>query len=193
MRSFIFHFVILLCLLAGNQAYACSIAPQYLDGEFGLDGVVLGNISEAADKIFIGRFRNLNLDNEVTFKPIKKIKPRRFFSTKNEISLSFRDMPNEKVHRYDEKDDQAFESFSELKRFVTQMRPSIASDNISYGTGGPIAGIHHGSDCERFVLAYLDQDYLIYLGPQNAVLASFPIQSVSKDFIDGASTLFAVD
>lgn len=188
-----------LCLAAGlvfatgTAAQACLVAPDYLAGEFGSKGVVLGNVSEEADKIIIGRFRTSTLKNTVSFKPKKKIKPQRFFSTKKEINLSYRDVPSDKIYRYDGKDDQAFKSYSELKRFITQMRPSIDSNNISYGAGGYIAGIHHGTDCDRFVMLNLHQYYLVYLNSENIVLASFPIKSVSKEFIRGASSLFAID
>lgn len=182
-----------LIFTAATAAQACFVAPDYLEGEFGSKDVLLDNVSEKADKIIIGRFRTGTIKNAVSFKPKKKIKPRRFFSMKKEVNLSFRNVSNNKIYLYEGKDNQESANFSELKNFIIQMRPSIDLDNIAYGTGGPIAGIHHGSDCERFVLLNLDQDYLVYLNSENIVLAKFPIKSISKDFIKGAPTLFARD
>ena len=193
MRRFIASWIVLFCLLTGNQANACFNPPDYLDSEFGSEGIILGNISDEANKIFIGRFRIKNSEDGISFKPKKRIKPRKIFSSKKDVNLNFLNVPKNKIYLYDGKDEQEFSSFSELKNFITQMRPSINLDNVVYGSGGPIAGIGHGTDCERFFLAYLDQDYPIYLNDKNRVLASFPIKSNSNDFFKGAATLFAID
>ena len=193
MRFIIASWLILLGLFLGNQAFACSIAPHYLNGEFGSKGVVLRNVSSDAHKILIGRFRKAKSRNDVFFKPKKNIKPKTFFSTKKDIHLTFLEVQREKIYLYEGQEDQVFDSFFELRKFITLMRPSTDLDSLEYGSGGPIAGVHHGTDCQRFVLAHLDQDYLIYLDSKNKVMASFPIKSNSKDFIQGATTLFAID
>jgi len=183
-------FITAVCLLAGQQAHACSVAPQYLNGEFGSDGVLLGNISENADKIIIGRFIESDVENSVSFLVKKRIKPRLRSLSKKKIPVRFHKVPSNRVYLYDGKRDGEFSSFSELKSFISPFRTSVSKVNVIYGSGGPLAGIHHGSDCERFVMPLQDQNYLVYLDSKNVVQASFPIKSVSNDFLEGAATLF---
>ena len=190
MRSFIASWIVLLSLFAGNQVYACSLAPDYLDGEFGADGVSLSDISKHAHQIAFGQF--IDVAGSVQFLTIKRIKPRLSFFKKKKIHIQFREVPVKKVYLYDGKNEKEFKSFSELKSFTGQFRVPALAANIIYGAGGPIAEIAHGSDCERFVMLKPNQNYLVYLDAENTVQANFPIKSISNDFVDGAATLFSV-
>ena len=191
MRSFIIKFSFCLCLFAGNQAYACSIAPSFLDGEFGSEGINLSDVSKQAHKILIGRFIEPDGQEPISFSVKKRIKPRLRFLSRKKIKAHFRDVPTNKVHLYHGEDERQFSSFSKLKKFTKQFRASPDTDGVIYGASGPIAGIFHGSDCERFVMLLKDQNYLIYLDAKNTVQASFPIKSISSDLVDGAATLFS--
>ena len=93
MRRFIASWIVLFCLLTGNQANACFNPPDYLDSEFGSEGIILGNISDEANKIFIGRFRIKNSEDGISFKPKKRIKPRKIFSSKKDVNLKFLNVP----------------------------------------------------------------------------------------------------
>ena len=191
MRCFIATFTVGLCLLVGNQAHACTLAPAYLDDEFGYDGIKLSDVSKQAHKIIIGQFVDSEGENSVSLIVRKKIKPQPRILKKKKIDTYFREVTVDKVHLYNGNKEQEFSSFSELKDFTRQFRAFPDSGGLRYGAGGPIAGIGHGSDCERFVMLLQDQNYLVYLDSKNLVMASFPIKSISSDFIDGAPTLFS--
>jgi len=169
MHKFIFKLTIGFCLYAGNQAHACSMAPSYLDDEFGSHRVSLSDVSKQAHKIVVGHYIESKNREFLQLLIRERIKSDERIFRKRKINVHFREVPTSKVYL-----------------------PGSDVKGLIYGAGGPMAGIAHGSDCERFVMLHPDQNYLVYLDEEHVVQASFPIKSISNDFLDGAATLFSV-
>ena len=192
MHKFIFKLTIGFCLYAGNQAHACSLAPSYLDDEFGSHRVSLSDVSKQAHKIVVGHYIESKNREFLQLLIRERIKSDERIFRKRKINVHFREVPTSKVYLHTGKEEQEFGSFTELENFIRQFRTGSDVKGLIYGAGGPMAGIAHGSDCERFVMLHPDQNYLVYLDEEHVVQASFPIKSISNDFLDGAATLFSV-
>ena len=186
-----FLFGLGLSILPNMQAHACFVAPEYLENEFGSDGVSLGDFSETAEKIMIGRFVKRKSGN-LNFRPSEYIKTNESKSHLQDIHFS--NVKKSHLYLYVGQDDNQYKSFPDLKEFISDFQikwlvEPPAHDLVRYGFGGPIAGIWHGTDCERLVVLYRYQDYLIYLDERNTVLASFPINREDNSFSENATIL----
>jgi hypothetical protein len=155
---------------------ACSLAPDYLPGEFGSSNVQLGDLTEASDKILIGRLLDEGHQKPPILKVSKSLKPSRKWVYKRTVPISFLDTKN--FHSMDNLDDSAFTSIRDVQSYLHLFKnnsSAVDTHNFARGYGGPMAGIGHGSDCERMVFSFSKQDYLTFLDKDNMVLGLLPI------------------
>ena len=155
-------------------SHACTFAPKYLSQEFGSDNVVLGNFVERADKIVLGKFASTNTSKNYIFNVSKSIKPDRQFFFKRKETLSFSNVKQK--YFYEGLDDHTFVSADDLLRFIEILKSNGQYlPELKYGVGGVLSGISHGSDCERFVIVFDNQQYLVFLDNKKTVIAKFAI------------------
>jgi len=181
-------------LLLYTPAQSCSIAPSYLDNEFGADGVVLDDFTKTSKTVFIGKLSKNENGKLISVKPSLLTKTNK--SKRKVANIYFRDVEENKIYIFNGKDKTEFSSFSDFENYISEFKVTWLNNSpkphlLNYGVGGPIAGIHHGTDCERFVLLYMMQDYLIYLDDKNYVQAMFPINKKDPAFSTEALYLFS--
>ncbi len=179
---FIVRIAIFAWIVSGSTAYGCSLAPSYLPDEFGGNGVALGNIAQRANKIVLGTFTKNEDTTDLAFNISKTLNSWKWFTAKNIKRVSFRDV--DQHYLLSGIDNEAFPSSEKALGFVKSLDSNLSvKPNIAYGVGGPIAGIFHGTDCERFVIVYEEQEYLVFLDVSNYVIARFAINKLPVEDI----------
>ena len=163
-------------LTISGVGHACTLAPDYLPQEFGSDGIVLGNIVERADKIMLGRYTKSKNTDGYVLNVSRSFKPTRRFSFNQTEDLSFNNVKQK--YFYYGLDKNAFVSADTLLGLLEALRSNYEiSAKTQYGVGGILSGISHGTDCERFVLVFDNQEYLVFLDNERSVIAQFAINS----------------
>ena len=163
-------------LTLSGISHACTTPPKYLPSEFRSDDIELGNIVKRADKIVLGKYIGINKSEGFTLSVSKSLKPDRNFFFKRKEKVLFTNVKQRYIHRG--LDDNAFVSAEDLFRFISVLKSnSQYSSNLKYGVGGILSGISHGSDCERFVMMFDGQQYLVFLDSENLAIAQFGISS----------------
>ncbi len=180
MRKLATTVAISLCLSAGTQVYACSLSPSYLEGEFGSDGIVLGDLFADANQVLIGRYTQPLLGNDLDVTVSKRLKPYPSTATNKYLSVRFLNVKRHKIYISKDTDDRAHSDTVAAAKFIRTLQPTTFAyqrKGTRFGFGGPLADIHHGTDCERGVVLHEKQDYLIAIDNKNVVLANLPISS----------------
>ena len=163
-------------LTLNGVSHACTIPPEYLPSEFGSDDIELGNIVKRAKKIVLGKYIEINKSEGFTLSVSKSLKPDRKFFFKRKEKIPFTNVKQRYLH--EGLDDNAFVSAENLYNFISGLKSnSQYSSNLKYGVGGILSGISHGSDCERFVMMFDGQQYLVFLDSENLAIAQFGISS----------------
>jgi hypothetical protein len=176
--------VISLLLTFGSwaSASACAIAPHFNDNEFGSPSVALENFATNASIIFKGRVNKVVRPGKIKFQIIELIKSPNEFST---VTVNYNHIHS--TYHFEGVDEKTIKNDAELLEFTSLVRTVGEEKSSIKASGGVLAGIFHGSDCERKTMTYDKQDYLLFLDKRLFVMAKFPIES--NNFNNLASTV----
>jgi len=153
-------------------AIACSIAPHYNENEFGGTSVALENFSTNASIIFKGRVNKVEKPGKIQFQIIELVKSTNEFSR---ITVNYSDIHG--TYHFEGVDENAIKNQTQLLEYTSLMRAVSEENSPIKASGGVLARIFHGTDCERKTMTYDKQDYLLFLDERHFAMAMFPIQS----------------
>ena len=179
--------------MSWTHSEACSIPPDYYPSEYNSENSEKRNLVSDSATIITGHFLKRKKNKPLKFKIRRSIEPDKnplFFKTRK---VKLLDVKNIYFSTRKEIDDYQFTDASTLEALLDYyaghpVEPMVSTYLVNYW-GGPIAGIYHGSDCERFVQIYEGEEYILFLDDDNTINARFTLPTDSKEILRAVTTL----
>ena len=178
---------VLYVLASWSFAEACSISPEYYPSEYDSKNTQARSLIKDSVSIITGHFIKTKKNRPLKFKINHSIKPNKqpfFFKIKK---VEFLDVKNISFYKDKKDDSNQFTDVSTLETLLDYysakpVEPMVSNYLANYW-GGPLAGIYHGSDCERFVHIYKDDEYILFLNEDNTINARFTLPENSSEIL----------
>lgn len=185
--------LIIVCLIAPwSFSEACSIPQDYYPSEYDDEKLKTRNLIKDSSTILTGHFVKTKKGKPLTFRIDESIEPKKTpFIFKNK-KVEFLDVRNVYFSAGKEEDNGQFTNPSTLEALLDYysgkpVEPMV-SNYLAHYWGGPLAGIHHGSDCERFVQIYEGDEYIIFLDKNNIINARFTLPAEPNELLRTVTT-----
>lgn len=184
---------IIVCLIAPwSFSEACSIPQDYYPSEYDNEKIKSRNLVKDSTSIVTGHFIKTKKNKPLKFKINKSIEPSYmpfFFKNKK---VEFLDVKNVYFLTGREEDSGQFTDTSTLialfDHYAGKPVEPMVSNYLAHYWGGPLAGIYHGSDCERFVQIYEGDEYILFLNKNNIINARFTLPAEPNEVLRTVAT-----